>query len=80
MCLGSRQLFSITSLAYTKSYSSVFGLRGSVFIRIEELEATAAGVHHPEKEKTWKYQNYISKNSEKLQAKNRKNLDQDKLP
>jgi hypothetical protein len=33
-----------------------------------------------EEEKTWKDENYISKISEKLQAKNRKSLDQDKPP
>jgi hypothetical protein len=62
-----------------KSCSSVFGLRGSVFTRLEELKAAAAGVSLHEEEKMWKDQNYISKNSEKLQAKNRKNFDQAEL-
>jgi hypothetical protein len=60
--------------------SPVFGLRGSIFTRLEELETAAVGVSPSRRRKTWKYQNYISKNSKKLQAKNRKNLDQDGPP
>jgi hypothetical protein len=56
------------------------GLRGSVFITFEELEAAAAELSSSRRRKMWKDQNYISKILEKSQAKSRKSLDQDRPP
>jgi hypothetical protein len=56
------------------------GLRGSVFITFEELEAAAGELSSSRRRKKWKDQNYISKISEKSQAKSRKCLDQDRPP
>jgi hypothetical protein len=55
------------------------GIRGSVFITFEELEAAAAGLPSARRRKTWKDQNYLSKVLGKFQAKSQRSLDRDKL-
>jgi hypothetical protein len=56
------------------------GLRGSVFITFKKLEAAAAELSSSRRRKKWKDQNYISKISEKSQAKSRKSLEKDRPP
>jgi hypothetical protein len=55
------------------------GIRGSVFITFEELEAATAGLPSSRRRKTWKDQNYLSKVLGKFQAKSQRSLDRDKL-
>jgi hypothetical protein len=61
-----RNITSISEIVFV-----TFQAKGSIFTRIEELEAATAEVSPSQKsKKTCKDQNYISKNLEKLQAKN----------
>jgi hypothetical protein len=55
------------------------GLRGSIFITLEDLKTQQQNYRLHEEEKMKKDQSYLSKNSAKLRAKNQKNLTWDEF-